>query len=177
MDVLIARTSNTRHLKLLEVVRLHLLGEAQGDPDKVMQTLGPDPVYKVWGAPERMNMRGSAQVDAYYRHRFGVNRLFVEFDPDRIVVDDDTVVTDLRMRYLARGAAIAAPDAYPVGGVDVEHDDDVYLISGRLLVIWPFDGEGRLGGEEAYTVIDDVRRLTPEEVADSIPAEVLATYS
>jgi hypothetical protein len=89
------------------------------------------------------------------RHHF-------EIDIERIVVDDRTVVTEGWFRQVYpgrvlrdRGAAIDDPEAS-------------YLVTMRLLLVWPFDTEGRLIGEDSYSsgsMFDpqNIRKLTPAE--------------
>ncbi|WP_083667149.1 hypothetical protein [Mycobacterium sp. SP-6446] len=47
----IAKTTNPRHLLMLERLLDHAKGEAEQDLDRVMSTLTPNPRYIAWGAP------------------------------------------------------------------------------------------------------------------------------
>lgn len=47
----IAKTTNPRHLLMLNRLLQHTIGEANLDVDLVMSTLGPDPRYIAWAPP------------------------------------------------------------------------------------------------------------------------------
>jgi hypothetical protein len=68
----------------------------------------------------------------------------------------------MRMAYpgrtlAARGVAVDGPDAY-------------YLYETRMAVLWPFDADGLIIGEDTYTGVDGFagiasRPLRPEDIA------------
>jgi hypothetical protein len=72
-------------------------------------------------------------------------QFFFEMDMDRIVVDDDTVVTEGYMRSLYYGADAAARR------LPADDSKGFYLLTLRMLIVWPFDAEGFITGEETYS--------------------------
>jgi hypothetical protein len=57
-------------------------------------------------------------------------------------------------------------------GADIDDPDAVYALRMRLLLLWPYDADGKLVGEDSYSngsmyTPENLRKLSPEEV----PAE------
>jgi hypothetical protein len=144
----IAKTTNPRHLLMLKRLLDHAMGEAMLDLDLVMSTLSPNPRYIAWGAPEDMSPVGRQGVRRFYEETIVKGgQWFLELDMDRIVVDDDAIVTEGLMRALYYGADAA------LRGFPVDDHDGFYLLTLRMLIVWPFDAEGFIKGEETYSAI------------------------
>jgi hypothetical protein len=142
----IANTTNPRHLLMLNRVLQHAIGEAKPDLNLVMSTLGASPRYIAWGAPAELSPEGRQDVQAFYEETIVKGgQFFFEMDMDRIVVDDDTVVTEGYMRSLYYGADAAAR------GLPADDSKGFYLLTLRMLIVWPFDAEGFITGEETYS--------------------------
>src|SRR5262249_38907221 len=62
----IAKTTNPRHLLMLNRLLQHTIGEANLDVDLVMSTLCANPRYVAWGAPEDMSPVGREAVRDFY---------------------------------------------------------------------------------------------------------------
>jgi hypothetical protein len=111
----IAKTTNPRHLTMLQRLLDHAVGEAKLDLDLVMSTLAANPRYVAWGAP----------ADIYY-------------------------------------GADAALRGFPV-----DDQDGFYLLTLRMLIVWPFDAEGFIIGEETYSAVttpDFLKKVETSEV-------------
>ena len=147
----IAKTTNPRHLLMLNRVLQHAMGEAKPDLDLVMSTLCPNPRYIAWGAPEDFSPVGREAVHAFYEETIVKGGQFcLEMEMDRIVVDDDTVVTEGNFRSIYYGADAAKrgfpaddPTAFYLAvrrgglhqgrGVVLRHRDPGLLHEDRLL--------------------------------------------
>ncbi len=104
----IAKTTNPRHLLMLNRLLQHTIGEAEPDLDLVMSTLGASPRYITWGAPADLSPLGREAVQAFYQQTIVKGGQFcLEMDMDRIVVDDDTIVTEGYLRSVYYGADAA----------------------------------------------------------------------
>jgi hypothetical protein len=64
---------------------------------------------------------------------------------DRLVVDDDCVVTEGVMRIAYPGAIVQ------LLGHEVDDPAAYYLFEARMAVFWPIDADGLVVGEETYT--------------------------
>ena len=162
----IANTTNPRHLLMLNRVLDHAKGEADLDLDLVMSTLTANPRYVAWGAAADMSPVGRQAVRDFYEQTIVQGgQFYLEFDMDRIVVDDDTIVTEGNFRSLYYGAD-AAKRGFPV-------DDPTafYLLSLRMLIVWPFDAEGLIVGEETYSAVttpDFLKKVDTSEVPQQL---------
>ncbi len=154
----IARTTNPRHLLMLNRLLQHTLGEANLDVDLVMSTLAADPRYIAWGAPADMSPVGRQAVRTFYEETIVQGGQFhLELDMDRIVVDDDTIVTEGNFRSLYYGVDAARR------GFPVDDPEAFYLLSLRMLIVWPFDADGFIKGEETYSAVTTPDFLTKVE--------------
>jgi SnoaL-like domain len=144
-----ASETNPRHAALLKLVRDHMRDELRLQLEPVMATLVDDPEYHFHGMPGYDTLRGRAEVERYYRQMFAENRMSAEFVIKRIVVDNDTVITDGSMIALIEGATLVATNA---GDIDGRKPDAAssYLASSPLLVVWPVAANALLIGEEIY---------------------------
>jgi hypothetical protein len=84
----------------------------------------------------------------------------------RIVVDDDTVVTENAMRGIVPGTVARAR------GYAIDDLDGHYLVTNRTVILWVFDESCALVGEDSYASSDitDIQRVPDDE----LPAEYLA---
>ena len=100
----LAREENPRRRQLLENVLAHMKAEAAGDIDGLMATLAPDPQYHQWGAtPGDMGPKGRDAVEQFYRDFVASGAQNLEYDVERLVVDDDCIVTEGIMRIVFPG--------------------------------------------------------------------------
>jgi hypothetical protein len=173
VEARLERTTDPRHRLLLTNLRDHLLAEATADFPKLLGTLAADPHYHFWieGSGFGGGPRGLDAVTAHYEGLYRERRHVLEYDIERVVCDDDTIVTEGWFRQVYPGSVLATR------GVDVDDPDAAYLVTMRCLLIWPYDAEGRLVGEDSYAdgamfTPDRIRKLAPEEVPDAFLASV-----
>jgi hypothetical protein len=165
----LAKTTNPRHRMMLQRLLQHARGEVEEDLEAVLATLAPHPVYRVWRGPPEMNPEGAEAVRNYYIHEiFGKGRHCIESNKERIVVDDETIITEGVLRSVMWGR-----DARE-NGFDVDDLEAYYLIKYRMLVVWPFDEEVYIIGEQSYSAYpqDLIRKIDASDVPDSLKAHV-----
>lgn len=149
IEVRLARTTDQRQRGMLEVLGEHIRAEASLDLDGLMGTLVEEPGYHLWGSGRDTGPKGRAEVVAYYSSLVTSKRGVLEYDIERIVMDDATIVTEGFIRAFQPG------DVAKAFGYEVDDVDAHYLVRYRALVIWPFDADGRkLLGEDGYAGID-----------------------
>jgi hypothetical protein len=169
VEAKLAQTTNPRHRLLLERVLQHAIGEVEADLEAVMDSLSANPVYRLWSNPDpKAAPAGRENVRRYYADIiFGLGRAFIESNKDRIVVDDNTVITEGWLRTVMWGRDVLDM------GRQVDNPDAYYLIRTRLLNVWPCDAEGYIIGEETYSGAASMSVITDEnEVPDNIKAYV-----
>jgi hypothetical protein len=159
------RTQHARQRAILACLRDHLLAEATGNFDLLLSTLAAEPQYRFWvdGSGFGGGPRGLAAVRSHYEQLFEEGRSVCEYDIDRIVVDDDVVVTEGWFDQLFPGRVLRKR------GAAVDDPDAVYNHRMRLLLLWPFDADARLIGEDSYAngamyLPENIRKLSPDEV-------------
>jgi hypothetical protein len=162
----LARTTNPRHRQMLQTVIDHARAETRGDVDGLMATLAEDPHYHFWSNGGDWGPKGRAAVREFYEHFVASGAGFFESYKPRIVVDDDTVVTESVMRGIVPGFVAQAR------GCDVPDINGHYVVYARTAIFWPFNEAGELVGEDSYGTSDPA---TFEHVADEeLPAEYVA---
>jgi hypothetical protein len=158
-----SKIESPRQRGLLETVAEHLDAEAALSLDRLMATLAPEPDYHLWANGNDYGPKSRAGVVAYYAQLIAENRAVLELVIDRIVVDDDCVVTEGWTRAINKGAVARAR------GWHVDDDQADYLVTQRVVIFWPFDEAGRMIGEDGYANLDPtaVRKLDPAELPDA----------
>ena len=163
----LATETSPRKRQLLENVLAHMKAEAASDVDALMATLAPDPQYHQWGAtPGDFGPKGRAATEQFYRDFAASGATNLEYDVERLVVDDDCIVTEGMMRIAYPGATLQA-----VGRDDIDDPSSYYLYEARMAVFWPYDAEGMLLAEDAYTATDgfeNLRKLSADELPDAL---------
>ncbi len=147
--------TSPRRRHVLELVLAHMKCEAQADIEGVLATLSDRPHYVIWSNPDDPVASPGGDRDAirgFYDRSIvqtGAHRL--EFDCDRVIVDDDAVFTEGMMRMAYPGRTLQAM------GIEVSDADSYYVAQSRMGIVWPVDlddPEARLRGEEVYSAGD-----------------------
>jgi hypothetical protein len=165
-----ARTTNPRHKAMLEMIARHSRAEALNDFDMLVSTLGAEPNYHFWSDGKDVGPTGWDEVMAFYRGLIGSGASYLESPKERIVVDDDNVVTEMSVRQILPGAVAKA------NGYAVTDESAFYLIWFRSVILWPFDAEGKIVGEDAYVSrsLADFRKLDDDEVPEVLRQQATA---
>jgi hypothetical protein len=149
LDARISKETDTRRREVLERVRDHMRTEISGDFDGLMATLTDDPRYHFWGVPVEGGPKGRQAVSDFYRQMIdGAGHRFY-FDIERIVVDDDTVVTEGKIHQKTSVEALRASGIKEVEGEPLD-DDATYLAETHIVTVWPIASDGRIIGEDIY---------------------------
>ena len=160
------RTTSPRQRRMLQTVIDHAKAEAGGSVDGLMATLCADPQYHFWSSGRDWGPKGPAAVRGFYEDFVAGGEGFFESRKSRIVVDDDTVVTEIELRQLLPGA-VAARRGHPI-----PDPDGHYLVFARTVILWPFSEAGELVGEDSYGSSDtSVFEQIPDE---ELPAGYVA---
>ena len=163
-----AKTESARQRAMLETVSEHLEAETAMSIDRLMATLAPEPKYHLWANGADYGPKSREAIAAYYAQLVAENRAVLEFDIDRIVVDDECVVTEGWIRAINKGSVAKAR------GWIVDEDDGDYLVTQRVVLFWPFNEAGQMVGEDGYANLDPraARPLDESELPDTYTARV-----
>ena len=161
----LAAEPSTRKRAILANVLAHMKAEAVPDLEGLMTTLAPDPQYHFWGPTGDVGPKGTEAVRSFYTSfaNSGAHRL--EYDVERLVVDDHCVVLEGVMRIIYPAPTLAAM------GRPVDDPDGWYLYEDRMITFWPYDADGLLIGEDSYTVgvgFEKMRALSVDEIPDLV---------
>ena len=165
----LARTESPRHRKMLQTLIDHLRAEEHQSLDELMSTLVPAPAYHFWKNGSDYGPKGADAVRTYYSALVEAKRGILEFAIERIVLDDDNIVTEGTIRAFQTGAVARG------FGFNVSDDDATYLVPYRAVIFWPFDAVGDMLGEDGYTTLDaDAAELV---APGELPAVYLAQFA
>ena len=161
----LATVTDPRRRAVMQTLRDHLKAVATEDFDLLLSTLGPNPEYHFWveGSGFGEGPKGIDAVRAHYEGLYEERRHLVDWDIDRFVIDDDTIVTEGWFDQLFPGRVLISR------GVDIDDPDAVYLLRVRLVILWPFDENAKLVGEDSYLnghmfKPENIRKLREDEV-------------
>jgi hypothetical protein len=149
LDARISKETDPRRREVLERVRDHMRTEISGDFDGLMATLTDDPRYHFWGLPVEGGPKGHEAVSDFYRQMIDGGGHRFHFDIERIVVDDDTVVTEGKIHQKTSVEALRASGIKEVEGEPLD-DDATYLAETHIVTVWPIASDGRIIGEDIY---------------------------
>ncbi len=105
-------------------------------------------------------LEGREQVEPMYRHWAQTNQSVFYNESETIAVGDFMVVSTMVGYQQTLGAALAA------AGVQAD-EDAMYLVRGRVAMVWPYDERCRLVGENVWEYDDtehDLIRLDDDDV-------------
>jgi hypothetical protein len=162
----LTETESPRQRAMLETVIEHLEAEEAMSIDRLLATLAPEPKYHLWANGADCGPKSREGITDYYTQLVVDNRAVLEFDIDRIVVDDRCVVTEGWIRAINKGAIAKAR------GWIVDDDDADYLVTQRVVIFWPFNDAGQMVGEDGYANLDPraVRALDKSELPETYTA-------
>lgn len=160
--------TDPRRRRNLETVLAHMKAEAAGDLEGLMATItrSREPSYHAFGTDDPvLSPQGSEAVRGFYQAFVASGALKLELDVDRLVVDEDCVVTEGVMRIAYPGNVLR------LMGHQVDDPEAFYLYETRMAVLWPMDDEGLVIGEDSYTGGDgfagiEQRKLAPADLGE-----------
>jgi ligand-binding SRPBCC domain-containing protein len=169
---LIEVTENPRHRYLLQAYDRHRNLEHAGRYEEIFapEMIVEHPVYpfNMLGQPP-MQLEGREQVKPLYRHWAETHQSVFYNQGESVAVGDWMVVSTMIGYQQTLGSTLAA------AGVQADADA-MYLLRGRVAMIWPYDEQGRLVGENVWEydpTEHDLIRLTPDEVLTTTEAAEL----
>ncbi len=173
---LIAVTDNPRHRYLLEAYDRHRNLEHAGRFEEIFapEMTVERPVYRfsMVGQPP-MTLEGREQVEPLYRFWAETNQSIFYNESETVAVGDFMVVSTMVGYQQTLGSVLVA------AGIEAD-EAAMYLVRGRVAMLWPYDERGRLVGENVWEYDEsehDVIKLDPDEVMTTgQAAELLAPH-
>jgi hypothetical protein len=157
-------TTDPRHRFLLAAYDRHRNLEMAGRYEEIFvpEMTAEHPVYHFNVFGMNMVLDGRQQVEAVYQQWAQTGQCVFYTEGEKLAVGDNMVVSTAIIYQQTPGEVLAA------AGVDVDVAA-TYLVANVEHMIWPYDDEGRLAGEDVWE-IDASRR----QIIKLDPAEVLS---
>jgi hypothetical protein len=165
------RLESPRQIKMIKVFSEHTEAEVNGNLDRLMATMNPDPAFYVHHARGDSGPKGWNAVKEMYVEMFSSIKNYMEMNYQRIVVDDEALVAEFKQRKILPGRVFLQDGGY--GDALREKGEAAdgsahYLSEGRALVIVPFDDQCRMMGEHSFSSgRTAVRKLASDELPDA----------
>lgn len=180
---LIEVTENPRHRYLLQAYDRHRNLEHAGRYREIFtpEMTVEHPVYRfnMIGQPP-MLLDGREQVEPLYRHWSETDQTIFYVEDESVAVGDFMVVSTMVGYQQVAGSDLVAGAAATGHGVGDLDADAMYLLKGRVVMMWPYDRRGRLVGENVWEYDDsehDLSKLDPDRVLTTAKAaELLDPY-
>ncbi len=160
---LIEVTENPRHRYLLQAYDRHRNLEHAGRFEEIFapEMTVEHPVYRfnMIGQPP-MKLEGRDQVEAVYGLWAETNQSIFYNETETVAVGDWMVVSTMVGYQQTPGAALVA------GGIEAD-EGAMYLLRGRVAMVWPYDERCRLVGENVWEYDEsehDLIKLDPGDV-------------
>ena len=166
VERLIETTENPRHLYLLHAYNRHRYLEMAGRWEEIF---APDmtvekPVYHFNMLGKVITLDGAEAVQEVYREWTRMGQSVFYTDDEKLAVSDHMIVSTSIVYQQTPGNIIAA-DGVPVDPAAT------YLVKSAEHMIWPYDDQGRLIGEDVWEYDETVREIIALDPADVLTAE------
>ena len=166
---LIETTENPRHQWLLKAYDRHRNLEMAGRWKEIFapEMTVEHPVYhfNVFGINTVLD--GAEAVQAVYDEWSHTNQCIFYAADEKLAVGDNMIVSTATImqqtpgRILAEAGAPVDPDAH-------------YLVANLEHMIWPYDDEGRLIGEDVWEIDESKRQIIPLDPSEVLTVEMSA---
>jgi hypothetical protein len=163
IERLLENTTNRRHRYLLASYNRHRYLEVAGRFAEIFtsEMTVEHPVYRfsLVGQPP-LKLDGREQVEAVYRDWTATDQNVFYAEDETVAVTDDLIVSRMVLYQQTSGSALVE------AGLEADHEA-MYLARMNIAMIWPYDDEGRMIGEDVWEYDDDGKdfiKLDPSEV-------------
>lgn len=159
--------SAPRRKAILAVMKEHLKWEVLGQPDRILESVSPDAVYRFYGLGQTVEYRGLAEIRDFYQELADSGANVLQLDIEHLAVADWGLAAHGIWHQVYPGSALLGPDGL-VRDASVDDAEARYLVSQRMSWFFPFsdDEQPLLLGEIVYfeQQPSDIRKLEAHEV-------------
>ncbi len=167
VEAAFAATANPRHRFLLQAYLRHRYLESAGRWEEILDpALTVDhPVYRFSLITQgRFTLDGKEQVAALYGHWTATDQCVFYVEDESVAVGDHLIVGRGIGYQQTLGSELAA------AGIDAD-PNAMYLTRSQICMVWPYDDQGRLLGEDVWEFDDAERAYIKLDPADVLTAE------
>jgi hypothetical protein len=173
IEQLLEVTENPRHRFLLQAFHRHRYLEIAGRYQEIFapEMMVEQPVYHFHDAGVDTILEGQEAVKGLYRMWAETNQCIFYVTQEQVAVADRFIATISTAYQQLLGKVLTA------NGVDVDDQDAMYLYLNTDEMIWPYDDQGRLVGEDVWEVdpskaelikLDPAEVMTVQEAAEKL---------
>lgn len=140
-----------RRRAILAVMKEHLKWEVLGQPERILESVSPDAVYRFYGLGATVEYHGHDEIRGFYEGLAASGANVLQLDIEHLAVADWGLAADGVWHQVYPGSALAGPDGL-VQDSSVDDPDASYLVSQRMSWFFPFsdDDAPLLLGEIVY---------------------------
>jgi hypothetical protein len=166
IDDLLTRVHDERHRAILRNYRRHVLLELAGRWPEILspRMTVAHPVYRSVMGAQTTVYDGAEEVAGFYQGMVAAGMTVSAPIEERVAVADWGLAVDSLSLSILPGHVLAAQ------GFPVADPHGVYRFTLRLAMIWPYDEQVRLIGENVYVDLSPVR-IVPADPADIVTPE------
>jgi hypothetical protein len=162
VERVLAATENPRHRYLLQAYLRHRYLESAGRYQEIFdpQLTVERPFYRFAVNGQRFDLEGREQVEMVYKHWTDTDQCVFYVENETVAVGDHLVVGRGIGYQQTLGSELVA------GGVDAD-PEAMYLTRSAIVMIWPYDDQCRLVGEDVWEFEPSERaylKLDPSDV-------------
>jgi hypothetical protein len=166
VERLIETTDNPRHLYLLHAYNRHRYLEMAGRYEEIF---APDmtvekPVYHFNMLGKTITLEGAEAVKSVYHEWADTAQCIFYVDDEKLAISDTMIVSTSVMYQQTPGSILAAE------GVPVD-PAATYLVRTAEHMIWPYDDQGRLIGEDVWEYDETAREIIQLDPQDVLTVE------
>ena len=169
VERLIETTDNSRHRWLLQAYSRHRNLEMAGRWKEIFapEMTVPHPVYhfNVFGISTVLD--GAEAVQAVYDEWSRNAQCVFYTDDAKLAVGDNMIVSTATIYQQTPGAILVE------AGAPVDPDSH-YLVANVEHMIWPYDDQGRLIGEDVWELDESKRQIIPLDPSEVLTVEMSA---
>jgi hypothetical protein len=169
VEKVLAATDNPRHRYLLQAYLRHRYLESAGRYEEIFdpQLTVPNPFYRFAVNGQRFDLEGRDQVAMVYKHWTDTDQCVFYVEDETVAVGDHLVVGRGIGYQQTLGAELGVTD---IDGVEVD-PSAMYLTRSAIVMIWPYDDQCRLIGEDVWEFDPAERAYLKLDPADVLTAK------
>ncbi|MEM7019880.1 MAG: nuclear transport factor 2 family protein [Pseudomonadota bacterium] len=158
LDEMLASEKDAWRRTMLLALKEHMQAECGGNLEALLATMVDEPIFHNWTAIEDSGPKGYAAVKEFYTGLIGSGSNRFEYHIQRIIIGDDTLVTEGTIRTPFSGAMLKTM------GMDDVKEEAFYATQGRAVTFWPFDSSGKIIGEDIHLISTDFTDIEEVEL-------------
>ncbi len=151
IDTLLESETDRWRRHMLTQLKEHVQAECGGDIEALMATMSAKPAFHIWSATEDTGPKGTAGLREFYSGLIASGSNRFEYAVERIVIGDDTLVTEGELYTPFSGEQLTAM------GLEGFEKEKHYATKGRTVTFWPFERDtGTIIGEDIYSLTTEI---------------------